>query len=192
MNIAISIGHHRDAQGAEYKGITEYALATGWAYELAESLAGSYIVSGILSSKVRKINNADTDLAVEIHFNSYKVWEDANADGLVTDDELKHAGSGSETLYYPGSIKGKLFAQCVQDNLGRVAAPNRGVKEGWYRMNPDKGADFFLAKTICPSIIIEPEFIHRLDEINAMRSSAIAAISEGVLLAYEEIYNVTS
>lgn len=189
MNIAISIGHHKDSQGAEFEGVTEYALASGWAYDISDCIDGSFVVSGILNDKVRKINSKDARLAVEVHFNSYKIWEDANRDGIIDDDELRNAGRGSETLYMPKSIKGKLLAKHVQDQLGKIARPNRGIKEGWYRMDKKRGPDFFLRRTICPAIIIEPEFIHRLEEINKMKSQAILLIAQGIKEAYDILYS---
>jgi len=188
MNIAISIGHHKDAQGAEYNGVTEYALATGWAHEVASLVDGSFVVSGTLNKKVKEINDREADLAIEIHFNSFKVWEDANKNGIIDDNELKNAGKGSETLYYPGSSKGELFASCVQNHLGKIATPDRGIKKGWYRMDKERGPDYFLLRTKCPAIIVEPEFIHRLDRINNIKHDAIYHIAVGITEAYSLIY----
>jgi len=180
--IALSIGHTPTSKGASYNGISEFDLATEWIDKLHALLPDSIIVpTGALKDKVNFINNISPVIALEMHFNSYKVWKDLNKDGLITDDELMNAGRGAETLYYPDSVEGKKLADSVQSNLGRVMSPDRGSKEGWYKMNPKNGPDYFLKYTRCPSIIIEPEFIHRQEIINNKMKDACAAISEGLL-----------
>ncbi len=150
MKIAISAGHNPKAVGAKYSNFKEYAenaLISGFLINwLENSDHSAYIVpTGPLASKVDFINNLNCDCAIEIHLNM-------------------GGGSGSETLYCPGSEKGKILANFVQDSLITDSfIKNRGIKEGWYRMisPPDPNAikDYFLKSTNCPAIISEPFFM---------------------------------
>jgi N-acetylmuramoyl-L-alanine amidase len=170
--VCISAGHNPSKQGAEYKGLTEYTEATGWAVlltsMLSEDISVDYVPTGELSDKVDFINSADPALAIEIHFNS------AMSGG-------EHVGRGSETLYMPGSVNGKAAAKIMQANLSGLFAPDRGIKEGWYQMDPEKGADYFLRKTRCTALIVEPEFIHRTNIIQTNRKNGCEALRTAIL-----------
>jgi len=192
IKICVSAGHHPENPGACFVDFCEHAEALEWAIAITDKInliAGETIASlvpvGVLKDKVNFINNVNPLIAVELHFNSFKVWEDANKDGLVSSDEIHNAGSGSETLYYPGSKKGQVAARCVQSVLGLVCGPNRGVKEGWYRMNKDNGPDYFLASTKCTSLIIEPDFIHRVHEIKFNKDKACEAIAQSLKISVD-------
>jgi hypothetical protein len=80
----------------------------------------------------------------------------------------------------PGSDAGLDLASAVQNRLKFIFPPGRGVKEGWYQMNPAKGADYFLVHTVCTAIIVEPEFIHHQDKIQNLRTVACHAIAEAL------------
>jgi N-acetylmuramoyl-L-alanine amidase len=192
MTVIISAGHYPEKPGVCYEDFCEHAEAVKWAGEINGYLVSKGVPSllaptGVLSQKVEFINSRNPTLALEVHFNSFKVWKDANADGIIDDDELMNAGRGSETLYYPGSQKGVMFAHNVQERLAEHFQPDRGIKEGWYRMNPKNGPDFFLARTRCPAIIVEPDFIHRVDEIVSQRNTACIAIAEAVIKTRDEL-----
>jgi len=179
--IFISVGHHKREQGAEFEGTTEYYLANIWADKLFNILGSEKAVrvpNGVLADKVDFINRHKAAIAIEIHFNSFKIWKDLNANGLIDDGELKAAGRGSETLYYPNSHAGEAAAKLIQQAIGNICPPNRGAKEGWYKMNKANGPDYFLAKTECVSLIIEPEFIDNLEEINRSMDAACLAIAK--------------
>ena len=88
------------------------------------------------------------------------VWQKSKKDNPKTGPTM--------TLYYPGSVKGKALASSVNSSVGLVLnSRNRGVKEGWYRMDRpgvedyqgdvdgDENIDYFLAQTTCPAIIFE-------------------------------------
>lgn len=187
--IYISAGHHEKAQGAKYSEggdmFTEYQFTTEWADLIVELLSESCIrvPNGSLKSKIEFINKTANkgDLAVEIHFNSAKMWKDQNSNGVIDDDEMVHVGRGSETLYYPGSKTGKAAAESIQFAIEQILPPNRGAKEGWYQMNPAKGPDFFLAKSRCTAIIIEPEFIDNIDKIIKNKNAACHVIASTLL-----------
>lgn len=167
--IFISAGHYPAKPGATYERFIEHDEAIIWATMLAHKLGEDSLLVpvGVLREKVSYINERalNGDVAVEIHFNA------------ATDKDGNNVGRGCESLYYPGSEKGKFLASVCQDVLAKYLPPDRGVKEGYYRMNPDNGPDFFLAKTKCPATIIEPEFVHRFELIQEHRESVVEELA---------------
>lgn len=163
--IFISAGHHPAAPGAKWDRFIEHDEACIWAKYMTDKigLKSTLVPTGILQSKVDFINARllNGDIAIEIHFNAAR------------DKHNEPIGRGCETLYYPGSTKGKHIAQLCQDALSLSFPPSRGIKEGWYRMDPKRGPDFFLARTRCPAVIIEPEFVHHSELIIDNRNTAI-------------------
>lgn len=173
--ILVSAGHHPYAKGATYENFNEHDEAKIWVSLITNHLGhrGMSVPVGVLRDKVSFINGIeDAECAIEIHFNSA-----VNSDG-------EHIGNGSETLYYPNSVKGKELAEKIQDKLSIIYEPNRGVKEGWYKMNPSLGADFFLKRTKCTSLIIEPEFVHHHEKIIEARNAGCKIIAEVLLNFY--------
>ena len=167
--IAISAGHYPARQGVKNSETTEWREAMVWASVIARNLPGlGYMVpTGTLREKVGYINQfKDTKLAVEIHFNDLTDGHDAVR--------------GSESLYYPGSEKGKRAAEMVQDRLGIIFSPNRGAKEGWYRLNPENGPDFFLAQTNCPAIIVEMGFFDHIVELRQQMGAACLIVARAL------------
>jgi hypothetical protein len=75
--------------------------------------------------------------------------------------------------------------------MGRDAK-NRGVKEGWYKMDRpgvkdydgdvdgDENPDYFLAKTRPVSLILEPEFMQQLETIQSCREAACRAVCDAI------------
>jgi len=180
--ILVSAGHHAMAQGATADGRTEWPEATRWQMNILQILAhrAGPVPTGLLRDKVAFINSVRPAIAVEIHFNS------AIKDGV-------HVGRGCETLYTPGDHRSKEAAELVQAQLAPLFPPSRGTKEGWYRMDRpgivdyhgdvdgDEHPDYFLDKTECPAIIIEPEFIHRWDAIYTGMGRGCLAISNALI-----------
>ena len=146
MRIAVSIGHHPQRQGASYADWSEYALCApvaGFAVrEITRAGHQAFMApAASLVSKVAWINGLEVDLAVEIHVNA----------GL---------GHGCETLYCPSSARGLDAALAANGHLvSDLSLRDRGVKEGWHRLDPDRGPNFFLKHTKMPALIIEPGFI---------------------------------
>ena len=180
--IFVSAGHHAQKPGASYNGFSEFDEAVVWSERMADKLGefGILVPHGVLKDKVEFINSRSpsNSIALEVHFNSAK------------DSNGNHIGRGCETLYYPGSKKGEQLAKLVNDAIAEVFEPNRGIKEGWYRANKKNGPVFFLAKTDCPAIIIEPDFIHRKELIQAGREEACTKIVDALLKAQEDLLNV--
>jgi len=166
----LSAGHFPLAPGAAWKGFVEHAEAVLWVQEIARWLPSAVLVpTGRLEQKVAFINaRADRhSVAVEIHFNAGP----------------NHRGQGCETLYAPGSKRGMLIAQEVQNELARHFAPNRGVKPGWLQADPSKGVLYFLRATRPAAIILEPEFIYHADLIRAKRAECCQSLAK-VLRGY--------
>jgi hypothetical protein len=189
--ILISAGHNEKAKGAAHKGFSEFPETLNWAmlihYYLQErGMASQVVPPGGLSGKVRYINEAHktigVSIAAEVHFN-------ANGRG------------GSETLYCPGSIKGQAISNIVQAQMASLFPPDRGSKEGWYQMDlpgivdypgdvdGDEILDYFLRKTHCPAIILEPEFVCNFDLIETKREEACRLIADALITARESICN---
>lgn len=185
--LILSAGHYPNARGACFGDFCEHDEAVRWVSTIVHHInyrIGVLITPSLdLSGKVKWINSQNSPaLAVEIHFNS----------------DPKHKGRGSETLYCPGSEKGRLVASAVQNAIAPLLKPNRGIKEGWYRMDRpghedypgdiegDEKPDYFLKATKCPALIIEPEFIHNREVIESMRETACEAIAEVLVTECEK------
>lgn len=171
--LLVSAGHHPSKPGACYKSFCEHDEAVRWVDEICDQLGEQRCVKvppGVLRDKVRFINNRHPVAAVEIHFNS------------AVDSEGNHVGSGALCLHYPGSQTGMSLATRIQQGLEPIFGRHwNGVMEGWYRMDPKFGPDFFLARISCPSVIIEPEFIHHKELLQGNRYQACFAIAQSLL-----------
>ena len=181
--ILLSAGHHPGAPGACYNDICEHGIAAEWISIIGNALRISYpcaiVPTGPLGSKITWINAkaqaVPVELAIELHFNS---------------DESKRQ-SGSETLYCPGSTKGAACAAVMQNMLGGLLPPNRGAKEGWYRMirppDPKAEPDAFLSQTTMPALILEPEFIYNWHAFKDRRNALCAEIAQALLYCVHEV-----
>lgn len=182
--ILISAGHYPEKPGACYEGFCEFDEANRWVDQIILNLNSENalkVPSGTLKPKVQFINSRGATLAIEIHFNSATVWDDLNHNKVIDEGEVRNVGRGSLCLYYPGSEKGKAHAQNIQDALVPIFGTHwNGVMEGYYRMNKKFGPDFFLAKTKCPSVIVEPEFIHHKELLTKNRIAACHNIAEAI------------
>jgi len=188
--IAISAGHYPEKPGACYPpdndSWCEHDLAEHWINRITPIIRQQVMVeivpSGWLGSKVRYINALPAcKLAVELHFNSAPGYK----------------GAGCETLYCPGSMRGRHAAEVMQEHLAKVFPPDRGAKEGWYRMDRpghvdykgdiegDEKIDYFLAKTTPVALIVEPEFIFNRQLLHDQETAGCACLAEGILAAYD-------
>lgn len=174
MSIIIFAGHHPTKPGASYNGFNEHDEALRWLdllrpYFSVEDLSIGPI--GTLKTKTNYINNRNPLLACDLHFNSAPLVDN------------KRQGEGSMTLYYPGSVKGKLAADAVQNCICEVFKPDRGSREGYYRLDPTKSPDWFLARTKCTSLILEPEYIHQKEKIIDNREAGVEELAKGLAAA---------
>lgn len=181
--VGLSVAHFPAKVGADFCGFNEHNESKVWVMlvEAALKKLGVEVVVppiGGLRSKVDWLNKRHPTVAVEIHFN-----------GSVNPDV-----AGCETLYYPNSKKGAVFASTVHTAYRRsMANKDRGVKEGWYRMDRpmivdyvgdvdgDEMPDYFLKKTNCPALILEPDFIAQVNNIASKRFIACDKIARGIL-----------
>jgi len=172
--IALSVAHNPAKPGAcSSAGTCEYELSMGWTGACAMRLVQlehdpEIITTYSLKEKVTTVNSLSAACALEIHFNS-------NVDA-----------DGAETLYCPGSKAGKSLAEVVQIAMtDKLFVKNRGVKEGWYRMepphvNPNAKPDYFLKYTNCPAIIVEPEFMSNVAWIERNSHKGGVVIAEAI------------
>lgn len=187
--IVLSAGHHEARKGACNGSVCEWDIATQWVATIKSYINPffeSYIVeSGTLPNKISQINHIpDVKLAVELHFNS-----NVNA-------------QGSECLYYPGSESGKELSDMILKEFEHIDLfqPNRGSKEGWYKMDSpgvvdyagdvdgDESIDYFLRKSKCTAVIVEPQFIYHMDDIMNNSVEACRAIADGIIKFYNVHY----
>ena len=186
--ILLSAGHYPEDPGACFFGWCEHEEAFRWvtliAFIIRQQSHVAVVPSGRVSSKIKWINDFSqeiVDLSVEIHFNS-------NVDA-----------KGCETLYCPGSVKGKQAAQIVQDALSPLFLPSRGVKEGWYRQDKPGHEDYkgdvegdekivaFLSQTNPIALILEPDFISQRARIEYNRQAACEVVAAALMKAVEAI-----
>ena len=169
--LAISIAHHKNAKGASYGDMNEFdvsviiseLLFTYCKLFMFDDIEAVLVPEGRLHNKVKFINDNDFDVAIEVHLNSH----------------IDKSISGHEVLYCPDSYKGKKLADRINKALSlENYTKNRGVNEGWYRMEVGGRVDYFLARTNCPAVIIEPEFIAKLDMKDIW--CVVEAIAKGV------------
>lgn len=173
--IILSIGHHPNAKGAcDKNGLCEYDIIGEWVPMIQELIDPIYpckiIETGSLKYKVEQINaEKSCVLAVEFHLNS------------------NVRAKGVEALYHPNSKSGKVLAKKLTDGFSKrkLFLPNRGAKEGYYQMNPDKPVDYFLRKTNPVACIFEPEFISNIKGIIKNKDRACKAIAD-ILLDFVE------
>lgn len=143
--VAIAAGHCPPDFGAVSQGYFEFKEVVRIAIYVTDILHERCICSvmeyyGSLRRKVRGINRIMPDVAVEIHLNA-------------AHDTSAH---GCEVLHFKNSASAINLAQCIQDELVRdVELSDRKIKS-------DRSLRrylYFLRKTRCPAVIIEPLFI---------------------------------
>ncbi len=112
-----------------------------------------------LNERALLSNTVDAQLFVSVHYNSV--------------DDPKPGGI--ETLYYPGSEKGKLAARAFQDALIRqTCARDRGLVQ--------RGDVTVLKGTRCPAVLVELGFISNPYEAALIRSEPYQdALAQGMV-----------
>lgn len=152
MKVCIDIGHCPSAPGAENRtyGISEYRFWRMFAQRLVYYLNGyghgAVIVNREtdgggtgMTACVRACNAANADVIVALHANAYN-----------------GKASGSETLYWHTSPRGKRLAQCIQAQVVKtLCLPDRGIKP----ITGTERGGAQLRGTVAPCVIVEPFFI---------------------------------
>lgn len=168
MKLVINIGHGGKDPGAVNKelGITENQFNRQLGVTIKQ--LWPYYVRLIeqddsgLNQLVRDTNTMEPDLVVSLHCNAA---------------EAKTA-TGTETLYWHTSAKGKRLAECVQARMVKaLGLADRGVKPR------DNLA--ILRGTKCPAIIVEPFFIsngtdYKKVDIDALAKAILMGVSDYV------------
>jgi len=187
--VGLSIAHFPKKVGADFCGFNEHNESKVWTMLVEQALRDlgvDVVVApvGGLRDKVAWLNGHNPRVALEIHFNG----------------SVNPTVAGCETLFYPGSRKGLVFANTVHRAYKEVMDNrDRGVKEGWYRMDRpmivdytgdvdgDEMPDYFLRKTNCPALILEPDFIAQVNNITMRRFDACKAIAKGIYTYLETL-----
>jgi hypothetical protein len=172
--IALSAGHYPGAKGAAVGDFNEHDEAVLWVREIYALMGvqrSAIVPTGTLSEKCTWINARKFTAAVEVHFNSLYA------------DQTVAAEQGCMTLFMPGSSKGRELAERCHAAYVDLFLPDLHVREGYYRLDPKFGPDFFLARTNCPAVILEPEFIDRKEKIMVQRAEACQRLA-AVLVEY--------
>ena len=120
----------------------------------------------VLNSVIAICNEADVELAIQIHFNACKTEDN--------DGSMK----GSECYIYPGS-KARPYAEKICNSLAKVGYKNRGVKEN--------KSFKFLKKTKAPAIIVEVCFVDDKDDTD-FYNSHFGAVGAGMAI-YSALFN---
>lgn len=150
--ICVIIGHGGNDCGAvsQDKKVTELGYNTKLADELVELLVNNGYEAFTHNRGYSKmenttlINSLNPDLAISLHCNS------ANT-----------VATGTEAIYYPGSVKGKKFAELLSKNVSEaLGLKNRGAKEPWH----GRGGGL-LSRTKAPCVISEPFFIDNNEDL---------------------------
>lgn len=171
-SICIDPGHGGQDPGAVHRGLQEKSVTLEYADLLDSRLEGVYVGYDTYRTRIHDLyvpltdrakiaNDADCDLFISIHCNSC---------------EKPNTASGMEVFYCEGSVKGKEFAEAINDCW--TQHPKRGVKSANFTV---------LKKTNMPAVLIELGFInHDFDWANMQNifwaGEAIENICEGIHL----------
>lgn len=178
--IVLSIAHSTKDPGNTHCGLVEHQISEVMSDACATMLRAHGVETLLLApsalpypddlkDKVRQINELKPQLALEIHTNA-------------VDDT---APNYSEVIYEPGSVEAKLAASHIsgvlRDALGQA-----------HHMWPAKGAVeaernlYFLQKTICPALIVEPLFQSNPEQAAWLKTQGApetigAIVADGIL-----------
>ena len=172
---ALVVGHKPDQPGACNK-----------TYNICEFEFNNNLIDRVMNSLVDPVDpDGGMDL-VKVLRNTYKTLPDdinkLNPDFIISFHANAYNGkfSGTETLYYKGSVKGRKMAEIFQRNMVTVLKlKDRGI-EG--RDTEDRGGHL-LKYTNAPCIIIEPFFIDNdsdFERVSEVKEFLIMAIQRSL------------
>ena len=158
MRIAIDCGHNPPSDLGAIS--TKYNLAefieahkiVSYCYKMLYD-KGFEIVNFAerLKTKVQIVNQSKSDIAIEVHLNACS----------------NPKASGALCLYYP-TQKSRDLADYILKGIHKVSSigivgsaliRKRGVYVGNLRLDPSKPIIYFLRKTKCPAVVVEPLFL---------------------------------
>lgn len=176
MRIALIVGHSKESQGAVNKKsmTTEFNYNNRLVPLISESLTELGVDNVIVyrdsyAGLPKKVNATGADIAIEFHANA----------------ALNLSATGSETLYWHTSEKGKELAQSLQNQvIDCLNLRNRGLKP----ITPEGRGAHLLRKTAMPCVILEPFFIsndddlkHAEDQIERLAEAVVVGVSDYAL-----------
>lgn len=153
---ALVIGHSQESPGAinEACGLSEFAFNEIISMDIAAAVQEADVVRVNRHSYTRlpsQINQLNPDFIISLHCNAFN----QNA-------------SGTEVLYYQGSLLGQQLAALLQPKLiAALQLRDRGLQPVTSR---NRGG-FLLHNTLAPAIIAEPFFIDNDDDLLIARKN---------------------
>uniref|UniRef100_UPI000679728D N-acetylmuramoyl-L-alanine amidase n=1 Tax=Anaerosalibacter massiliensis TaxID=1347392 RepID=UPI000679728D len=170
ISVFLDPGHGGKDPGASGNGLKEKDVALSIALKTGEILKKHNInvkysrttdVFVELSDRAGMANNANADVFVSLHCNSF----------------TEGSAKGVETYHYPGSTEGTKLAKCIQNSILRngVYNSNRGVKQENFAV---------LRQTKMPAALVETAFITNSQDANILKNKQDAmaqAIAMGIL-----------
>lgn len=179
---ALVVGHKPSSPGACNKTyrICEYEFNDSLIEQIRTSLVDAIDPDGGIEIVVVyrdtykglpfEINKLNPDFVVSFHCNAFNT-----------------KASGTETLYYQSSKKGKKIAEIFQNNMVQVLGlPNRGIKP---KGSEDRGG-YLLRYTNAPAVLIEPIFIDNdidFEQFTMKRQLFITAIQKSLFEAADVV-----
>lgn len=131
---------------------TEFQYNSELVPKISEKLKGQYevLIENRGNNSIEdtsKINAFNPELIISFHCN----------------DSENDTATGTEAIYYPGSVKGKGLATIVSKNVSAaLGLKNRGAKEPWQGRG-----NGLLSRTKAPCIISEGFFIDNDNDLSA-------------------------
>lgn len=152
MKIALVVGHSEDKKGAYNStlDIHEYDLNNQEAISVSDKLNNQGIECVLIYRTTYKdlpddINKHNPDAILSFHHNSHSP-----------------TATGTETLYYEGSVKGKKLAEMIhKQTVDVLGYKDRGIKS---KDDEDRGG-YLLEYTKAPCLILEPCFMSNSNEL---------------------------
>lgn len=175
--IAIGAGHCPPDYGAVSQGYFEFKEVVRIAIYVADMLrerrCSVVEFYGSLRAKVRGVNLLMPDVAVEIHLNA-------------AHNENAH---GCEVLHFENSRRAIRLAQSIQDELVRdVELADRDIKSDRHL----KRYLYFLRKTRCPAVIVEPLFITNANDRTLLRLNGHTILAKEIADGIEKYLKARS
>ena len=180
--ICLIIGHgqyKKDSNGNTYREpgatnphnkYTEFQYNSELVPKISEKLKRQYevLIENRANNSIEntsKINAFNPELIISFHCN----------------DSENDTATGTEAIYYPGSVKGKELATIVSKNVSAaLGLKNRGAKEPWQGRG-----NGLLSRTKAPCVISEGFFIDNdndlkagLDKMNDYADAVVKSIHE--------------
>lgn len=185
MNICISIGHGKSANGGYDSGALggnyqEFKIAREIGKYIGEVFKGydctadviNYDATLYLTDRIAHVNKHGYNLAMEIHLNA-------------------SGGTGSEVYYKHKSATGKKLAAAISKSIANTfGIRDRGAK---VKINPSNGTDYFgfVRSCKCESLLIETVFIDTASDRKHVETAAgQRRCAEAIVKAIANFYGI--